>query len=227
MIFFKNIFSRKKEIDNKLNIFHSYDRSRGYSTIQKKKKTSIENFIQASKNNDRDFRYGFINTLFNGVNYPVHDLDSEDNYNLFISEMNKLGKKYVVFRSSKNAPVEISNGLGTTQETNRYWGIVDEPIIDIKNYNDTNWNIINDSDYVSCTKKDKEFCLRFLYSTIDRKPVRIASIDGVSENFKKFIYKFEKLIDNEGLEISAIISKNSELLKTYNRLKKLERIIEE
>ena len=208
--FFKK---KKKKKINELNIFHSYDRTSGYSTIKKHSKTSIDTFIMKTKENHSDYRYGFINTEFNGVHYPVFDLDSQEKYNLFISEMKYLGKKYVIFISS------------SWNNINRYWAILDEEIISPKYYNDNNWLIINDIKYVSHCKDDNEFCVRFLYENLERFPRIIYKSNKPSNNFKKFINKFENLINIEGLEISALVSKNPSLLKKLNRMKKIDRII--
>ena len=209
-----NIFNffRKKVEKDELSIFHSYSRSRSYSTIQKRKRTTMQNFLDRARGNDSDYNYGFINTYFNGVHYPVHDLDNEIKYQTFLKEM--VDEQYVIFRSSKSE----DNG-------NRYWAIVDEEVLNIKKYKNTNWHIINDTNYVNVTKKEKEFCIRFTFKNMNRKPVRIIKTNDVSENFKKFILTFEELLNEDAIELSALIYKDKEVLSMYNRIKKLERII--
>jgi len=207
------MFDFFKKTKDKIEIYRSYDKPTGYGAVTKEKKISIEKFLLKIRSDRHNHEYGFISTKFNGVEYPVHDLDSVEKYGFFKQEIKKLGKKYVIFRSSKHE-----------DENNHYWAIIDDPIKNVKKYQDTNWHVINDKNYVAVTQISNHFFLRFTYDDLSRKPIRIEKTDGVSDNFKKFILKFEKLIENEGLELSALITRNPELLITYNRKQKLKNL---
>jgi len=207
-------FLKKKNKENVLNIYHSYSRSDGYTDIKKSKRVSIEKFLKKSRNNNSDYRYGFINSKFNDCQYPVYDLDSENKYQEFLNYYPT--SKYVIFRSSTEP---------SSQKFNHYWAIVDEDVKSVKKYKNVAWHVINDVDYVNFCKKENSFDLRFTYENIPNKPIRIKSQGDVSDNFKLFIKTFEKLINTEGLEISTLIIKDKELLKLYQRKNKLKKLI--
>ena len=222
-IFGHNINFFRKRI-NQLNIYHSYLRNDGYGGVEKHKKVSIEKFLSKARAHHESYTYGSISTKFNDLQYSVYDLDSEDKYNDFL-QFHHNKENCVIFRSSKSGPDErLTNGSGTFHETRHYWAIVDENVRNLKNYNNVNWHVINDNEYVKFCKKNNSFDLRFTYETLDRKPIRIKTGDDVSENFKLFIKSFEKIIDEDGLEISTLISNDKELLTLYNRRKKLEKL---
>jgi len=224
-----------------LETFKSY-RSGAYDH-EKKKKTSIVS-LKKDVRNETKVNYGFVSTYFQGVHYPVHDLDSEEKYLEFIKQSDK---NYVIFRSSKNNNIHIEYNSGlvigrrplsppppprpssnTKEELeNHYWAIIDEPITSVKKYeNDFNWNTINDTKYKRYCKDNNRFVLRFTYKNLDRKPILIKrNGENFSKNFKKYIDLFDKLLDGDALEISAIMSKNKEMIDIYNRKVKLTNIL--
>jgi len=208
-IFGLNFFENKQ---NNLIIHHSYYRNDGYEDIFRRKNISIEKFLKKAREYNKDYTYGSVSTKFNGKQYPVYDLDSQSHYERFINLHRK--KNYVIFQSSKS----------DTDEIKHYWAIIDENVKSIKNYENVNWYVINDTNYVKFSKKHNTFDLRFTYNNLSKKPFKIISCDNLSDNFKLFIKTFEKLIDNEGLEISTLIEKNKELITYYNRKKVLEKL---
>jgi len=207
--------------NKKLKIYRSYNVDDGYGKIEKVKKISIEKFLEKGRNKKTDINYGFISTIYNGITYPVYDLDKQDKYELFLKEHDK--DNYVIFRSSSSLP-DNSMTANNQSETNHYWAIVDDGVKHIKKYDNLNWHKINDENYVYYCKANNSCFLRFTYSTIKRKPIRIKSKKNISNNFKEFIEKFESLINNEGLELSALLFDNVNLIKTYNRKQKFSKI---
>ncbi len=124
------MFFRKK---NQLELYREYEYHGDYSISNKIKKTSIKDIQGRLEKNSNSVLSIFVNSRFNGLYYPMFDLDQNSKLNLF-QQINK-DIPYVIFQSS----------IG------HYWGILDTPkkkLSDILD-KDPSWKICNDSDYVS------------------------------------------------------------------------------
>ena len=208
-------FFNKKNED--LDLYYSY--LYGSYSQEKEKSITITKLKRKIKDNE-NVKYAFISTLFKKSYYPVHDLDSEEEYIRFIKNVKKYN--YVIFRSSKNNDVKNDS----SRQENHYWAIIDKPVKNVKEYDDFNWFTINDEIYKNYCKYYNKFFLRITYTDLDKKPIRIKKEgDNFSKNFKLFIKKFEKMIEEDSLEISGLIYKDEKLIERFNRKSKFERII--
>jgi hypothetical protein len=148
-----------------------------------------------------------IESKLNSFYYPIFDLDNLTHFNLF--EKLYSPNSYVLFRSSEN----------------HYWGIVDAPYKKITTiFNDFNWKICNDLNYVNFCKSYNRLPIRALYENKNRKP-RLYKIHGnLSKNFQLFIDNLCIYYNKEGLELSVLKYKNPEMLIHFNRKLKLKNI---
>jgi hypothetical protein len=206
---FRNLLHKLRKKPNTLDIidvgvYGVYDVIKSkYTTIDKLKKKALYS---------SSIIHGVINTTYNNIKYPVYDLDSEDMLSTFKTEVKD---DYVLFQSSPG----------------RYWAILDIPLTKLSDYKtNINWNVINDNNYRHMCLSRGDCVVRFTYKTIERKPFIIKPYDNsFSDNFKEMIDKFENLIEEDGLEISTLIWKNTNLLNLFNtknnRRNKLKKII--
>lgn len=199
------MFFRKK---NQLEIYREYLYHDDYNTHNKVRKSTIKS-IQKRLDKQRGGVVGvFISSKFNGLYYPVFDLDDVSKLNLF-QRINK-DIPYIILQSS----------------VGHYWGILDTPnkklskIID----DDPSWKICNDPDYTKFTRKMGVMLLRATYEDYNRKPFTYYINGNLSENLRLFIDTFNKYLNNQGFEISVLHHKSEDLLEELMMRKRAEKI---
>ena len=204
---FKNTYMLFRSKKNKLQFYREYTHYSDYSSENRLWKTTIDT-IQKRFEKRREVLGVYITSKFNGLIYPVYDLDSIKHLALFKKIF--ISTPYVIFESSKG----------------HYWGIVDNPTKKIVNIleKDPSWKVCNDSEYVSfCTYKKKLF-LRGLYENYDRKPFIYETNGILSVNLQLFVDKLNKFYNNEGFEFSVLKYNSEELLEELMIRKRTEKI---
>lgn len=199
------MFFKKK---NNLEIYREYEYHDDYNTKNKIKKSSIKDIQKRLEKDYNSVKGIFINSKFNGLYYPIFDLDDSSKLNLF-QKINK-DISYVIFQSS--------NG--------HYWGILDTPkkkLSDILD-KDPSWKICNDSKYVSFTRIKGIMLLRATYENYDRKPFVYYINGNLSKNLKLFIDEFKSYLNNQGFEFSVLYHKSEDLLEELMIRKRAEKI---
>jgi len=206
--FKKNIEIKKRKIIKKeLNYYYYhvyYDSYSHASDIY-----SINDIKKFNKNNMNLV----ISTYFNGNHYPVLDIDSKIQYDLFCSVEHTFN--YVSFSSSN-------------EKDQHYWIIIDSPISDVNKYNSSiniDTKIICDQKYCAYTSEHQIFLLRADYKNNRRKPKLIAKVGVISDDLELFVTKFINHLNTEALRISALRYKTPELYIQYKRILKLNKII--
>ena len=200
------MFFRKK---NQLELYREYEYHGDYSISNKIKKTSIKDIQGRLEKNLNSVVSIFVNSRFNGLYYPMFDLDHNSKLNLF-QQINK-DIPYVIFQSS----------------TGHYWGILDTPkkkLSDILD-KDPSWKICNDSKYVSFSKQKQYMLLRATYENYERKPFVYYINGSLSENLRLFIDAFNSYLNNQGFEFSVLHHKSEDLLEELMIRKRTEKII--
>lgn len=205
-------FKKEKLIPNTISIYLIYKYGNYDST--KLKKYTIEKLIDIFKIGNWHNNGIVIESKFNNIIYPVFDLDDKKKLELFYKIYNEV--PYIIFQTSNN----------------HYWAILDEAN-DINNiFNNTKWLTCNDTKYIKYCKKTKKITIRGLYKTFITKPTIIKRHSTFSDNFDKFINKLSNFYDEEGLELSVLYHKTTELILKYGknlkyvRKKKLEKLKE-
>lgn len=200
------MFFRKK---NQLELYREYEYHDDYNTSNKIKKTSIKDIQGRLEKNSNSVISIFVNTRFNGLYYPMFDLDDFSKLNLF-QKINK-DISYVIFQSS----------IG------HYWGILDTPkkkLSDILD-KDPSWKICNDSKYVSFSIQKQNMLLRATYENYERKPFVYYINGSLSENLRLFIDAFNSYLNNQGFEFSVMYHKSEDLLEELMIRKRTEKIM--
>lgn len=199
------MFFRKK---NQLELYREYEYYDDYNTSIEIKKTSIKDIQGRLEKKSNSVISIFVNSRFNGLYYPMFDLDQNSKLNLF-QQINK-DIPYVIFQSS----------------VGHYWGILDTPkkkLSDI--YKDPSWKICNDSKYVSFSIQKQNMLLRATYENYERKPFVYYINGSLSENLRLFIDAFNSYLNNQGFEFSVLHHKSEDLLKELMIRKRTEKII--
>lgn len=200
------MFFRKKK--DKLEIYREYKYYGDYEILNKIKKSSVED-IQNRLNKQKDGVANiFINSKFNGLYYPVFDLDEQSKLNLFQKINNDI--PYIIFQSS----------------VKHYWGILDTPTSNINDIidKDPSWKICNDPKYVKLSRNKKYLLLRATYKNYDRKPSVYYINGNLSHNLNIFIEKFKSYLNNQGFEFSVLHHKSEDLLEELMIRKRSEKI---
>jgi len=160
---------------------------------------------------DKISHYPFPTTNYNGKLYAMFDLDELDKYNDFCKNFDG---KYVIFQSSPG----------------HHWAFIDEEFETfsdfIKSELINDWIVYTDEKYNTFSRVREYFSIRGWFETLDRQPGLIYESDNLSKNFKEFIDKLENYFQTTSLELSMLKYKNIDLLNIYERIKKLERILE-
>lgn len=203
----KNKFELETDSEN-LIFLNQYTYYGGYSTEERLKieplSKIMEKCITDTKNNVGGV---VISSKFNGIYYAMFDLDNQQNFELF--KKIYAATPYVIFQSSPN----------------HYWGLLDVPYIKLADiYNDTNWKVCNDQNYISFTKMRDNMLIRGLYENLSRKP-RLSETNGnLSKNFQLFIDKLTKYYNKEALELSVLRYKDPTMLIQFNRKRKIQQL---
>lgn len=196
-------------IDNELRFYRQYQYSGAYSNEDRRKREKLSQILDYFRRSVKNEGGVNIEAKFNGLIYPVFDLDNQEQFELF--------KK--LYSTETHAIIRSS--------TEHYWGILDagtEKIEEI--FYNPNWKSCNDQQYVEFSREFKTLYLRGIYQTADRKP-RIYETNGtLSKNFQLFIDKLIIYYNKEGLELSVLRYKDPKLLIKFNRKGKLKQIQE-
>lgn len=216
--FFKNmqkIFSRKAKLvdwknddEDKLILHLEYKHQGNYTSSMRSVKSTITRLLSNFKEGAAKDDYIFIESKFNGINYPFFDLDNEEMKDTFLEIYKE--EKFVLFQSSPE----------------HYWAILDENV-DLKFlFQDTKWLTCNDPKYVSCSKSSENLRIRGLYAYRNRKPQIIQKNreNEFTENFSKYIESMVEYYNNDGLELSVLKYKTPELILLFDRKKKLTQL---
>jgi len=200
---------KKTYLSKNILIFHTIvEKTDPYSFISEYDYIKTLKNIKASLIKNRNtISYIGIECHFNGISYPVYDLDSDDSLTKF---KDTILDKHIIFRSSPQ----------------HYWAILDLNLKNINEYSNTlSWNIINDQDYVNYCIDSKTFRIRGLYDSLPNKPKIIYKSKELSENFSEFIILLETYFNSESLELSALKYKSYDLMKKYQRINILKTIL--
>jgi len=205
----KNRITKSKFVYIKDSLFflRQYEYSHGYGTDIKYACESINTIVNKFKMNVNN-KFGVsIETEFNGVNYALFDLDTQEHFELFKKLYSDT--PYAIFISSEN----------------HYWGIPDIPYKNKSEiYGDSNWKVCNDQKYIDYCRSYNSIRMRGLYENYIRKPKLYYINKDLSENFKLFIDKVTTFYNKEGLELSVMRYKDTDLLIKFNRKRKLQNI---
>lgn len=200
--FFIDLFNMNK---NQLIFFRQYDGSSGYSTVTKFSREKIYKILLKFKKETSTNNKVNISSEFNKYFYPIYDLDTLGNYDLF--KKLHTANSYVIFRSSQD----------------HYWAILDTPYPKKKNiFYDHNWKICNDANYINFSVCNNKLMIRGLYESMDRKPVLYETNGKLSKNFQLFIDKILIYYNREALELSVLKYKDPSMLIKFNRKRKLQ-----
>jgi len=195
---------------NKLSFLRQYTYDDSYSECEKFRKCSIEKMVRKFNKEAQPEDNISILSVFNGINYPIFDLDTQEHYDLFKKINQEL--PYVMFRSSEG----------------HYWGISGVPYKKIKTLLlDHAWKACNDEKYVKFCIHHNIQIIRGLYENFERLPYEYERNGEISENLELFIKKVKEYYKNEGFELSLSKFKDSELLEEMEvrrRKDKIERI---
>jgi len=209
----KLLFTKNK---NELSFLRQYTYNGLYSReerlILESLNTIISKFIKMEKNTGGVL----IESKFNGIYYPMLDLDSQENFDLF--KQLYINTPYVIFKSSIDQ---------SSVDLDHYWGFLDipykKPSIIFKEHN---WKICNDQKYISFSRWCNKILIRGLYENKDRKPFIFETNEKMSTNFQLFINKLCIYYNKEGLELSVLRYHDPALLILFNRKCKLKQINE-
>ncbi len=201
-------FLKKKKIkkNDELTFYYDYVVHGNYSNTNKNKILTLPDiFSKFKKINVVPKEWNiFVKSEFNGITYPMFDLDTIEHKETFEKLYNDVS--YVLFQSSQD----------------HYWGILG---IENKNmFTDTFWLSCNDVKFVSMTKMRGEYRLRCLYNNLNIKPINFNVNGQISDNFKKFLDKLKKIYSNEALELSIIKYKDPQMMLKFDRKRKLDKI---
>ena len=218
-------------LKDSLLFIRQYKYNHTYGFDIKYTRESIETIINKYKSNIEN-KYGVsIESEFNGINYAVFDLDNKYHLNLF--ERLYSNVPHVIFISSR---ICVDNTESLTpgfhpynvlhdEDLEHYWGIVDIPYNKKQDiYQDHNWKVCNDQEYIKFCMNYNSIRLRGLYENENRKPKLEKTCGKLSKNFKLFIDKLTTFYNNEGLELSVLRYKDPSLLIKYNRKIKLKNL---
>lgn len=213
----------KRNIQNELIFHRKYEYDRSYSTHIGFTKTNIYKMLKKFKKKSYINDNIAIESKFNGVYYPFHDLDDK-----FLELFEELYKDipYVIFRSSSQESEYHYGKHSKGNYVNKYWAFVDDGHKKMSQIlNNTNWINCNDKDYVRFSKEYKRLYVRGLYEFCERVPVQVGTNGELSKNFSMFINKIKEYYNNESLELSVLRYKDDDLLIRLNRDKKMKTII--
>jgi len=208
-----NRFRGKKilesEITDELRFYRQYKYYGSYSSGDRRKREKLSEIIDYFRKSIKNDCGVNIESNFNGLIYPVFDLDSQEKLDLFKNLYST--DTYVIFRSSQD----------------HYWGILDSPTEKIEEiFYDHNWKTCNDQQYVEFSREYEKLYLRGIYENEDRKPRIFETNENLSKNFQLFINKLSIYFSKEGLELSVLRYKDPTLLIKFNRKLKLKQLNE-
>lgn len=193
---------------NQLEIYREYVYHGDYSTKNKLRKSSIKK-IQRRFEKHKEVVGVYINSKFNGLYYPMFDLDNIGHLNLF----QKLNKDipYVIIETSKD----------------HYWGLLDTPTKHVSEIfeKDPSWKICNDSRYVYLSENKHNLLMRGMYENYDRKPFLYYTNLKISDNLNLFINTFMKYLSNEAFEFSVNHYRSEDLLEELMIRKRAENVL--
>jgi len=157
-----------------------------------------------------------IESRFNNINYAVFDLDNIEQLKLFKKIYS--ATPYAIFVSSYEQFV-------STSSQNNYWAFVDYPYSNIRKiFNEPNWKVCNDHNYVSFCMHHKKVLVRGIYEDNSRKPHQYEINGNLSKNFQLFIDKLDTYYNKDGLELSVLRYKDPTMLIKFNRRRKLQQL---
>lgn len=234
--FLYKLFKQNRYEEGKIPLYYTLHYEGDYSvsnTLIRMKEDVLLKTIYRSKNHKNRIFPVMLETRFNGKIYPVFDIDGEDKLEKFKEGVEG---NYVIFTSSKNKICGssgysgysgFSGFSGVPSETDtHYWVIMDTSIKKVEDLmTNFDWTQYSDNDYNNVCLSENKFILRGTYENWDRKPFFLERVGDLSPNFTQMIKKIEDYYNGIGLELSTIIYENPELVKTYKRMKKFERII--
>lgn len=206
-----NIFKRKT---NELTFAIQKVVYDGYYAINKIREKSIDNINKHYQKGN--FQNILLISKFNNQYYSFFDVDNDIMYNGLCETLDENKYNYVCFRSSEN----------------HYWILVDKPFRNLKRFlNDDTlypiWSVYSDPEFTRISLEQKRILIRGIFEDFTRQPIIIKKSKTLSDNFTIFITKLEKYYNQDSIKFSALKFSNSELLKTYLRIAKLKRILDE
>lgn len=212
-------YKLKKVVPDKkdeLVYYRQFKHYNTYSTSDRFVKETIDTISSKFKNSTHIIDGININSKFNGIYYTVFDLDTEEKYLLF--KRLYAANSYAIFCSSRKTDDGLTERL-------HYWALLDLPYDNISDiFQETNWKICNDTNYVSFCVHHGVLFLRGLYETKYRKPNLYETNGKLSENFQLFIDKLSMYYNKEALELSVLKYGDKELLIKYNRIRKIQEL---
>jgi hypothetical protein len=195
--------------EDSLILYRQYNRTQGYGSVERVRKTDFNFMLKNYKNNDFDY-LPFLISKYNGKHYPFFDIDNHNDYNHFCS--NAKNYNYVVFQSSPS----------------HYWIFVDDEFTSFDTFKEKPiydfWSVYCDKNYQDLSLNKKMFFVRSTYKNLDREPKLIYKNGDFTTHFKVMVEKIEKFFVNESLEMSILRYKNKDLLLKKDRINKLKRI---
>ena len=206
---------------NKLTFLLQYSYSDGYSLKEKMKEMNINKILEKFKKNIDNKYYVNILSKFNGLHYPMHDLDTQENLDLF-KRINK-DIPYVIFQSSEGG------GTGRGKTSTHHWAFLDSPQKKLKDiFYEHSWKVCNDQKYVEFCNNYNYITIRGLYNSNKDRPYVVETNGELSTNFDLFIKSLKKYYFTTGFELSVLYNKDHELLEELmirKRKEKIEKIL--
>ena len=180
------IFKKRQECDT-LAFIRKYEISRTYSTSIRHRYTDLDNILYRVKSGD-NYSMFLSCSKFNNQIYPFFDIDDINLYQHFCQNTSY---NYVTFKSSKD----------------HHWVFIDKPYAKYRDFTNDNiayseWVTYCDKNYVKMANNNSRFVFRIDFEKLDRQPIKIYESKNLSNNFKLFMDKLDKLFETESVEIS-------------------------
>jgi len=192
-----------------LILYRQYNRSQGYGTVERIRKTDYDFMLKEYKNNY--FEYApYLVSKYNEKHYPFFDIDNHNDYNHFTTNMKDYN--YVVFQSSPG----------------HYWVIVDDDFLDFNDFKSksiyNHWSVYCDKKYQDLSLEKRMFFIRSTYKNLDREPKLIETHGEITPDFRTMVSKIEDFFVDDSLHLSVLKYKNKDLLLKMDRINKLKRV---
>ena len=169
---------------NKLSFLRQYTYDDSYSECEKFRKCSIEKMVRKFNKEAQPEDNISILSVFNGINYPIFDLDTQEHYDLFKKINQEL--PYVMFRSSEG----------------HYWGISGVPYKKIKTLLlDHAWKACNDEKYVKFCIHHNIQIIRGLYENFERLPYEYAISQDINLNVENILDVYRQIAKDNNVEL--------------------------